>query len=98
MSYSDATSEAIAARGEEIYKQYREELESQQKGRFFVVDVETENYEIADEDLEATKRLLAKNPKAMTYGVRIGYPATHGIGVSFVECNVEYYNNDNREN
>lgn len=97
MSYSDATSETIAARGEEIYQQYREELETQHKGQFFVVDIETENYEIADEDLEATKRLLAKNPKAMTYGVRIGYPASHGIGFSFMECNVEYYN-DNREN
>ena len=98
MPYSDRTAEEIGARGEEIYQQYREELESQHKGRFFVVDVETENYEIADEDLEATKRLLAKNPKAMTYGVRIGYPATHGIGFSFIEYNVEYYNNDNREN
>ena len=98
MPYSDDTSEAIAARGEEIYQQYREELEAQHKGQFFIVDIETENYEIADEDLEkATKLLLAKNPKAMTYGVRIGYPATHGIGFSFVECNVEYYN-DNREN
>ena len=37
MSYSDATSEAIAARGEEIYQQYREELESQQKGRFVAI-------------------------------------------------------------
>ena len=91
MPYSDATSKVIAARGEEIYQQYREELEVQHKGQFFVVDIETENYEIADEDLEATERLLAKNPKAMTYGVRIGYPAIHGIGFSFVELNVEYY-------
>ena len=97
MSYSDATSETIAARGEEIYQPLRDELESQYKGKIFVVDIETGNYEIDDEDLEATKRLLAKNPNAMTYGVRIGYPATHGIGFGFVECNVEYYN-DNREN
>ena len=80
MSYSDAPSETIAARGEEIYQQYREELESQYKGRFFVVDIETGAYEIADEDLEATKRLLAKNPKAMTYGLRIGFGAAYRLG------------------
>ncbi len=85
MPYSDTTSEAIAARGEEIYQPLRDQLESQYKGKIFVVDIETGNYEIDDEDLEATKRLLAKNPNAMTYGLRIGYPATHSIGFSFVE-------------
>ncbi len=80
MSYSDATSETIAARGEEIYQQYRKELEAQHKGQFFVVDIETGNYEIADEDMEATERLLAKNPKAMTYGLRIGFGAAYRLG------------------
>ena len=55
MPYSDDTSEAIAARGEEIYQQYREELESQYKGKIFVVDIETGNYEIDDEDLETIR-------------------------------------------
>ena len=99
MSYSDWTAEEIGARGEEIYQtQIRDKVDPKKhKGMFLVLDIETGDYEIADEDLEATERLLAKNPKAMTYGVRIGYPATHGIGFSFVELNVEYYN-DNREN
>ena len=55
MSYSDATSETIAARGEEIYQPLRDELESQYKGKIFVVDIETPNHEIDDEDLEATR-------------------------------------------
>lgn len=80
MSYSDDTSDAIVTRGEEIYQQYREELESQYKGQFFVVDIETGNYEIGDEDLVATERLLAKNPEAMTYGLRIGFGATYRLG------------------
>ncbi len=80
MSYSDATSETIAARGEEIYQPLRDQLESQYKGQFFVVDIETGNYEIADEDLEATERLLAKNPNAMTYGLRIGFGAAYRLG------------------
>ena len=98
MSYSDWTAEEIGARGEEIYQQQiRDKVNPKYKGMFLVLDIETGDYEIADEDLEATKRLLAKNPKAMTYGVRIGYPATHGIGFSFMEYNVEY-DDDNREN
>ena len=80
MSYSDDSSDAIVTRGEEIYQQYREELESQHKGQFFVVDIETGNYEIADEDLVATERLLAKNPEAMTYGLRIGFGPIYKLG------------------
>ncbi|RKU08379.1 hypothetical protein C6501_16560 [Candidatus Poribacteria bacterium] len=45
MPYSDYTSEVIVARGEEIYQQFRDELESQYKGQFFVVDIKTEDYE-----------------------------------------------------
>ena len=80
MSYSDDSSDTIVTRGEEIYQQYREELESQHKGQFFVVDIETGNYEIADEDLVATERLLAKNPEAMTYGLRIGFGPIYKLG------------------
>ena len=80
MSYSDHASDAIVTRGEEIYQQYREELEAQYKGQFFVVDIETGDYEIADEDLVATERLLVKNPEAMTYGLRIGFGAAYRLG------------------
>ena len=44
MPYSDDTSEAVAARGEEIYRPLRNELESQHKGEIFVVGIETEIY------------------------------------------------------
>ena len=80
MPYSDETSEAIAARGEEIYQLLRDELESQYKGKVFVVDIETGNYEIDDEDLEATDRLFAKNPDAVTYGLRIGFGPIYKLG------------------
>ena len=83
MLYSDATSEAIAARGEEIYHPLRDKLESQYKGKIFVVDIKTGNYEIADEDLEATKRLLAKNPDAVTDGLRIGFGPIYKLGFRF---------------
>ena len=55
MPYSNYLHETIAARGEEIYHPLRDKLESQYKGKIFVVDIKTENYEIDDEDLEATR-------------------------------------------
>ena len=80
MPYSEGTSEAIAARCQEIYQSLKDELESQYKGKIFVVDIETGNYEIDDEDLEATDRLLAKNPDAVTYGLRIGFGPIYKLG------------------
>ena len=84
MSYSDATSEVIAARGEEIYQQQiRDKVDPKHKGKFLVLDVETGDYEIDAEDLVATDRLLAKHPNAIIYGVRVGFPAAYGIGFNF---------------
>lgn len=80
MSYSDYTSETIVARGEEIYQHLRDELEPRYNGQFFVVDIQTEDYEIADEDLVATERLLAKHPDAVTYGLQIGFGAAYRLG------------------
>ena len=67
-------------RGEEIYQSLRDELGSQYKGKIFVVDIETGDYEIADKDLVATDRLLAKNPDAVTYGLRIGFGPIYKLG------------------
>ena len=80
MPYSEETFDAIAAHGEEIYQSLRDELESQYKGKIFVVDIETGNYEIDDEDLEATDRLFAKNSDAVTYGLRIGFGPIYKLG------------------
>lgn len=84
MPYSDDTSEAIAARGEEIYQQQiRDKVDPKYKGKFLVLDLETGDYEIDAEDLVATDRLLAKHPNAVIYGVRVGFPAAYGIGFNF---------------
>ena len=81
MPYSDKTSETIAVRGEALYQQnIRDKVESMHKGKFLVIDIETGDYAIADEDLVATDSLLAKRPDATIYGLRIGFPAAYRIG------------------
>ena len=67
MPYPNYTPEVVTARGEEIYQQQiRHKVEPEHKGKFLVLDIETGDYEIDAEDLEATMRLLSKHPKAVT--------------------------------
>jgi hypothetical protein len=72
------TPEEIADRGRELYEnQIRANVEDGNIGKFLVLDIETGDYEIDDEDPVATNRLLVRRPGAITYGVRIGYPAAY---------------------
>ena len=75
------TREEVAARGEAIYDQdIRPGVESESKGKYLVLDIETGEYEIDQDDLVATKRIMAKYPDAVLYGLRIGYPAAYRLG------------------
>lgn len=81
MSYSDYSQGSIAARGEEIYHQrLREKVESNHKGKFLTIDIETGNYEIDADEVVSSMRLLEKHPEAVLYCLRIGFPAAHRIG------------------
>lgn len=84
MPYANYTTEEVAARGEAIYaEQLREQVEAGNKGKFLVLDIETGDYEIDAEDLQATLRMLAKRPAAVLYGLRIGYPTAYRLGRRF---------------
>lgn len=81
MPYTKYSPEEVESRGETIYdQQIRPKVEARHKGKFLVLDVETGEYEIDDDDLAATKRVLAKRPDAVLYGLRIGYPAAYRLG------------------
>ena len=77
--------EEITRRGQEIYeRQIREKVESQNRGRFLVIDIETGEYEIDDDDLTASLRAFRKKPEGTRYGMRIGYPTAGTIGPRFL--------------
>ena len=69
----------IAAMGKAMYEEIRGELEATQKGKVVVIDVKSGDYEIGDNDLEATLRMFERRPSALTWGERIGYPAMYAI-------------------
>lgn len=81
MPYANYSAEEVVLRGETLYaQQLRPKVELQYQGKFLVVDVETGEYEIDEDDLKATKRALAKRPEAVLYGLRIGHPTAYRLG------------------
>ena len=81
MPYANYSPEVVASRGQAIYEQQiRDQVEARNQGKFLVVDIETGDYEIDDDDLKATKRVMAKRPDAVLYGLRIGYPTAYRLG------------------
>ena len=69
----------IAAVGRAMYEEIRGELEVAQKGKVVVIDVKSGDYEIGDNDLDATLRMFERRPNTLTWGERIGYPAMYTI-------------------
>lgn len=78
--------EEIARRGEELYENdLRARVETEENiGKIISIDIETGDYEIADDALVTGRRLQAKYPDAAIYGKRIGYNAVFAIGGTLV--------------
>ena len=86
MPHSRCSGEEIARRGTEIYEQQlRALVETKENiGKIISIDIETGDYEIADDPLITGRRLQAKHPDAAIYGKRIGYNAVFAIGGTLV--------------
>jgi hypothetical protein len=81
MPYPLHTTEEVARRGEELYERsVRLRVEPENDGRFLALDVDSGDYEIADEALAATVRLRERRPGAVTYLVRVGHQAAFQLG------------------
>jgi len=82
MSHNKYSAKEVVERGEAIYRdRIAGKFSAADRGKFVVIDIETGDYEVADDDLAATKRALAKRPDAVLYGLRIGYPAAYRLGI-----------------
>lgn len=73
--------EEFAQRGHEIYEtQVRSKAEEGNHGKIVAIDIETGEFEIADNSLTAAKKLLIRCPEAQIFGIRIGHRAVHRFG------------------
>ena len=73
-----------SAKGRAIYKEkILPLLEENDIGKVVVIDVNSGEYEIDDDDASALFRLLDRQPDAFTWSERVGYPAVHRLGFGF---------------
>lgn len=85
MGHPRYSNEEIVRRGEEIYERdLRARLEPGNVGKVVVIDIETGQYELDEDEVAAARRAQARNPGAALYGTRIGYPALAKIGGGWV--------------
>ena len=82
MDHPRFSGEEIAQRGHELYeKAIRPQVETEENlGKIISIDVETGDYAIGDDPIQAAKRLLAIHPDAALWGERIGYDAVYALG------------------
>ena len=57
--------------------------EEMERGSVVVIDVDSGDNEIDPDDADATTRLTARRPGAVTYAVRVGHPAEYRMGARF---------------
>lgn len=80
MSKPHHDAEEVVRRGEEIYeREIRSKIESDYRGQFIVIDIETGDYEIDPNVLNATHRVMARHPDGERCLLRIGSPFAHDL-------------------
>jgi hypothetical protein len=73
--------EEFARRGDEIYEtQIRSQIEAGNHGKIVAIDIETGAYEVGEDIVTASDRLLAKLPDAQTWFIRIGHRSVYHFG------------------
>ena len=82
----------VAKVGEAMYEKIRSEMEANHWGKMVVIDVNTGDYEIADDDLTATLRLFERRPNAITWGELVGYAAPYFMLTPGADLNKVLYN------
>lgn len=73
--------EEHARRGMDLYeRQVRQQVEPGNRGKIVGIDVDTGDFELAEDTLTAADRLLARHPDAQIWFVRVGRPGVHRFG------------------
>jgi len=80
MPRTQYTNEEIGQLAEQIYRRsIRDKVMPQHKGKFLIVDIESGDYEIDEDDLAAEDRLQARRPDGVFFVLRIGYKAAYTL-------------------
>jgi len=82
MSHPRISDGEIDQCGQKLYEERIRSLVEKPEniGKQIVIDVETGDFEVDEDGLTASRRLLARHPGAALYGLRIGYNAVYSLG------------------
>jgi hypothetical protein len=73
--------EELAQRGQALYdSRIRQQIEVGNEGKIVAIDIETGDFEVSDDTLVASDKLLERNPAAQTWFIRIGHRGVHRFG------------------
>jgi hypothetical protein len=73
--------EEFAQRGDTIYESVvRPQLKPEDHGRFVALDIDTNGFEIDDDELIVCDRLRSRFPEAQIWMVRVGSRYVHRFG------------------
>lgn len=82
MAHPKYSSAEIAQRGQALYeREIQGSLAASDRGKFLVLDIESEKYELDTDEVAAVKRARAKHPNGAFYVVRVGHPVAYRIGL-----------------
>ena len=77
-----------ARRGAELYEQQiRSQVEAGNEGKIVALDIDSGTFEVAEDTVTASERLLTRCPDAQIWCVRIGHRAVHRFGSRVTEEN-----------
>ena len=72
----------VALRAKQIYAdKLKSILEPKYMGKFIIIDIESEEFEIDDNGDEASLRAFLKKPNGIRYGMRVGHDYWGSIGI-----------------
>ena len=81
MATEKYTIDEVCDRGEQIYAERIKHLvEPEHNGKFIVIDIESGDYEIAENMLIAEDRLKGRRPEAVGFGARVGHGSAYDMG------------------
>jgi len=66
-------------KGKRIYKRLKPKLETKYRGKVIAIDVESGNYAIGEDELDAALNARRLFPDKIFYFIRIGYPVVHKL-------------------
>lgn len=73
--------EEFARRGDEVYLgEVRAKLTPEDTGKFAAIDIESREFAVDADELEACRKLRQRVPDAQIWMVRVGYRHVHRFG------------------